>query len=315
MFGREKSLKKTCLLISAALLLSLIIFAAIPLISAKAASPNAAPIAKEMEYKTYEGVSVSGECSAIDPEGDKITFAVSRDPKKGTVDIEKGGKFVYTPTSGQKGKDTFNYVAIDSNGNISADATVTVLITGMTVNVSYSDLEGSDIHYEALRLAEKGIFVGSNIGGEYRFYPDAPVTRSEFLLMCLKLCDIEVPEDITMTGFSDDDEIASWLKPYVSAAVLNDIVTGYSVSGDIFFYPDNTITMAEAIVALDNAMDITDTRIEAFASQSCPAWASQSDANLRACGILTGSSIYDEPMTRADAAKLLSPAIDVLEAR
>lgn len=282
---------------------------------ASGTSPNAAPIAKSLEYTTYKDVAVTGECSAVDPEGDKITFAVSKDPEKGSVKIESDGKFVYTPQSGKKGKDSFNYVAIDSNGNISANATVTIIITSLTCNVSYADMEGNDAHYAALLLAENDIFTGAKIGDEYYFQPDLPVTRGEFLVMCLNMCGIEKLDDITKTGFSDDQEIASWLKPYVAAGLMNGVVKGYSNNGVSVFSSDNNITLAEAVVTLDNALAITDVNAESITSAVCPTWALQSAANLQACNIISENSVYNSEITRANAAKLLAGAIDVLNAR
>lgn len=282
--------------------------------AAGAAGANSAPVATQQEYTTYRDVAISGKAAAIDPEGDAVTFAVSKDPKKGTVKMESDGNFVYTPENGKKGKDTFNYVAIDSNGNISADATVTILIAKLTAEVNYSDMEGNDAHYAALCLAENGIFVGSKVGDEYYFSPETPVTRGEFLVMCLNTCDIDKLSDITKTGFSDDSEMASWLKPYVAAGLMNGIIKGYSSEDGVVFSSDNEITLAEAMVTLDNAISLSDV-YSGPVNDVCPTWAQQSCANLQSCNIISENSVYDAVLTRAEAAKMLAAAIEVINAR
>jgi hypothetical protein len=65
---------------------------------------------------------------------------------------------------GKKGKDSFTYVAIDSGGNISDEATVTVNIKKQSTNITYSDMSGNSSNYAALMLAEKGVFTGESWG-------------------------------------------------------------------------------------------------------------------------------------------------------
>lgn len=43
---------------------------------------NAAPIAENMQLDTFREISITGKFSAIDPEGDLMTYAISSDPKK-----------------------------------------------------------------------------------------------------------------------------------------------------------------------------------------------------------------------------------------
>ncbi|MEI3102503.1 MAG: hypothetical protein V8T45_12620 [Oscillospiraceae bacterium] len=47
---------------------------------------------------------------------------------------------------------------------------------------------------------------GSRIG-EYCFYPDKPVTRGEFLSMCLIVSDEPIISGVMNTGYSDDEDI------------------------------------------------------------------------------------------------------------
>lgn len=73
-------------------------------------------------------MAINGQCAAVDPEGDLVTFQLVDKPARGQVALQEDGYFCYTPYENKKGKDTFTYVAVDANGNISQEATVKVTI-------------------------------------------------------------------------------------------------------------------------------------------------------------------------------------------
>ncbi len=275
---------------------------------------NAAPVAENLALETYRQVSVSGVFKALDPEGDPVTFSVIRKPKKGDVEVT-GGEFVYTPAEGKKGKDTFTYAATDDKGNVSNEATVTVDIKKQKTAVTYSDMTGSGDAYAAVLLAEKGVFVGEQIGGKYVFDPEKPVTRGEFLVMCMSLSGTEIL-DVARTGFFDDAEIPVWQKPYLTTALTNNVVGGSVRSdGRIVFSPNAPVTFAEATVMVNNALGVTDVALEVDAAE--PAWAVQASANLTSCGIFetVADGVSASTLTRADAARMLEGAIRVLAER
>lgn len=151
-------------------------------------SANDAPIAENLSITTYRNIAVSGQCAAVDPEGDLLTFQLSEKPARGQVVLNEDGSFCYTPYENKKGKDSFTYVATDSCGNRSQEATVKITIEKQTTKVSYSDMSGNQAHYAALRLAEHGIFTGTKVGSVYCFGPDTPVSREEFLAMAMTAC-------------------------------------------------------------------------------------------------------------------------------
>ncbi len=284
-------------------------------IATTAASFNSQPVAMNLSLETYREVAVTGTFSAMDPEGDEVTFSLVSEPRKGTVEAD-GDSFTYTPSGGKKGKDTFTYIAIDSTGNKSNEATVTIKIKKQSSDVSYSDMDSSDVWYEATELAERGIFVGENVGGYYVFSPNTEVTRGEFLAMCVKLSGNNPIENITRTGFYDDADIPDWQKPYVSTAVLLDIVSGKrDDSGKLVFAPNDNITFSEATVMLNNALSLTD--VSSLNESAYPAWASQAVSNLVSVNIIDSAidTSTAVAVTRADAAKLLVNALEVLDGR
>jgi len=283
---------------------------------------NSAPIAENLKYKTYRGVAVTGKFKAVDPDGDTLTYQITSMPKKGTVEAISADEFVYTPAEGKKGEDKFTYVAVDAQGGLSEEATVEIDIKKQKTKVTYSDMNGSDAHFAALALAENGIFVGQQLGSEYFFCPDETMTRGEFLAMCLAVAGVDTLSGISKTGFADDSDIPMWVKPYVSAGLMNGVIGGYKTeNGQIVFNPNAEITFTEAAVLIDRALGLTDvSAVSAMfpdEESSVPAWAQSAAANLTACNILPdGLDAYvNTTVTRADAAKILMSSMEVLEAR
>lgn len=285
---------------------------------------NHPPVAENLEFTTYKNVAYTGTFSAVDPEGDLVTFQLVDKPARGSVTFDENGsaEFVYTPYENKTGKDSFTYVAIDAVGNTSAEATVKLKIEKPTTKVTYADMAGDPAYNAAIRLAEEGIFVGANMDGNYYFQPDAPVTRVEFLAMTMAAVDCEVLEGITATGFYDDDAIQTWAKPYVASALKSGMVQGsLSPNGAAVFLANKTITTAEAAVLLNRVLSITDVSADAWSGSddAIPTWAYQSVANLDTVGVLrtdvNGSYQLSSSMTRADAAQMLLSALKLMENR
>ena len=297
--------------------LTLILALALALVPAALAS-NGAPVAKNLEIDTYRGVSVGGRLSASDPEGGDITYRITTAPIKGSIDLDDDGHFVYTPEDGKRGKDYFGYKAIDCDGNESQEATVIIRIQKQKGKVNYSDLKGEGCGSAAVRLAEEEIFVGECLAGKYVFSPDTPVTRAEFLAMCMRISGIELPESVRTTGFADDADIEAWAKPYVSSALKCGVISGYATDGaGAVFCPGRCISVTEAAVILDRSVELTGAVAVWFSPDAAvPAWAMQSAANVSSSGLLPyGCSFADETLTRGQAAEMLSAAMDNLQSK
>ena len=283
-----------------------------------ASASGSAPIAENLELSTYRGVSVGGRLSATDPDSDALSYTVTTPPVKGTLDVDTDGHFVYTPADGKRGKDYFGYQAVDSDGNRSQEATVIIRIEKQKTKTTYSDLDGLGCASAAVRLAEEGVFCGEYLAGAYVFDPDTPVTREEFLAMCMQISGVKLLSGVRSTGFSDDGEIAVWAKPYVSTALKNGVISGYAADGrGAVFAPERTVTVLEAAVMLDRSIELTDAVSAWFAwDDAIPAWAMQSAANVSACGLLPyGCRFTDAALTRGQAAEMLCGAMDILAKR
>ena len=281
---------------------------------------NQAPTVENLELTTYRGVGIAGTLVALDPEGDLLEFQIVRSPRRGQVELDQAtGQITYTPENTWRNRDNFTYVAIDALGNISAEATVQIRIERQSRPVQYEDMQGHRSHFAAISLAERDIFVGEQIGGRHFFNPDASVRRGEFLAMSLRLVDTDLLSGIVRTGFADDAYIAAWLKPYVSTAVLDGVITGLRrADGDLIFAPDAYITVSEAAVILSNALGLSDVPVSAFGGDiTAPYWAHQATVNLTARNIISPENpdVYYRTLTRADVAEMLLNAAHLLEGR
>lgn len=285
---------------------------------------NSSPIAENLELSTYKNIAINGRFSAVDPEGDLLTFRLMDKPARGAVTFAEEGSadFVYTPYENKTGKDSFTYVAVDSVGNVSAPATVSIRIEKCKTKVTYADMDGQQAHKAALRLAEEEIFIGECLNGEYFFRPDEPVTRSEFVAMAMKLAGQEALTTISRTGFADDEAIPTWAKGYVASGLKSGVVRGtIGEQGQIVFQGSDTVTRAEASVLLDRVLQVTSVSSPtAYAdSDTAPVWAYQAAVNLETAGVLqtdsNGALALSDGLTRAGAAELLVGALELLEAR
>lgn len=302
---------------------ALLVTAALALESpAPSAGTDRAPIAQEQCFETCKNVAYTGRVTAVDPEGGAIRYRLSEKSARGSVELCEDGTFVYTPFENKTGKDSFTFVAEDEAGNVSQPAKVSVRIRKPSTKVTYADMDGVPSYNAAIKLAEKGVMVGEQIGGSYYFRPDEPVSRSQFMTMAMSALGSEPLAETLTTGFADDDAIPSWCKGYVSAAVQQGIVRGYpGVDGQPMFSPDGLVTRAEAAVLLDRMISTTDVAVTTFYPDTvaAPAWAFQAAVNLESAGVLetgaTGTLDLEESLTRGQCAQLLAGAMEVVEAR
>jgi len=275
--------------------------------TAAAVSENA-PAARDVEVRTYENIPITGTFTSQAESA--VTYALQTEPKNGSVTIEEGTAcFKYIPKEGKTGKDSFAYVAIDSEGRVSAPAQVTVTVEKNKSKVTYADMTDSAAHAAAVCLAENGVFTGCRVGNDYFFSPDEAVSRSEFLAMAMKATGVKKLDQVTMTGFCDDGAIPTWAKSYASAALKAGIIDGVSTSEGVAFDAASTITLGEAAAILNRILDVTSV------VSPGPSETEQAMANLRSTGVISagcfGSSTTETPLRRSDAAQLLAAAIGV----
>lgn len=242
-----------------------------------------APVAEDSAAETYKNLEVTGKLKVTDPEGQSMTFTVTRQPKRGTVTIAGDGTFTYTPKKNKVGVDSFVYTAADPAGKVSRQATVTITILKPTDAAQYSDTIGRECRFAAEWMRHTGIFVGESLAENPCFSPDREVTRGEFVTMLVKALDIPTEEALAVTGYTDETPL--WLQPYLAAALRSGLTAG--LPDQETFGANVAITQAEAQLMLQNALD-------------------------QAAGEVF-SDTADAPLTRADAARMLYQAAKLAE--
>ena len=313
---RREELRRAAPFVMAMLLTTLLPLNAAALFgSKKAEEPKAgAPIAKNMEVKAYRGVPYTGTLSAVDNEGETVTFSLATLPAKGEVSLE-GETFVYTPEKNKAGMDSFSYIATDESGNASVPAMVRIHISRVSSGVDYADTDGRTCATAAVDLAEHGVFVGSRVGEDWFFEPDRLVSRGEFVTMAMAAAGLR-PSDVTVTGFSDDDAIPTWAKGSVAGALAAGVVYGSAESNGMAFHPDDAVTLSEAAAVVNRILKVTDVNVTDYEEKP---WYAQAVANLESVSIAPTGGFSGEALpaclTRAEAAELLSAAMALAEAR
>lgn len=277
----------------------------------KVFAATGAPIAENLELRTYRNTSVSGTLSAYDPEDDVINFEITTVPIKGKISLEANGSFIYTPDDGKKGRDYFGYKALDSMGNYSQEATVIIRIEKQKSNLVYSDMKDRAAEYAAVFLSENDIFTGEKIGNNFCFQPDKQVSRGEFLSMCMLVADTPLVKGVLSTGFTDDETIPFWLKEYVATAAIQGINNSNELQ---YFEAESSISISEAMQILNDALRLNDvsyidisTEAETSGLQAC--------MNLSASGIIDKNIVAEDYLNREDAALMLYKAMETMALR
>lgn len=277
---------------------------------------NSPPTVKEISAQTFEGVMIELPLTATDPDGDSIILKIIDVPKLGTASINSN-KLQYTPNK-KTGTDKFSYAAVDAFGNQSEPASITIKINKNRLKLTYSDMLNNPAHYSAIKLAQKGIMTGEKIGSAYFFNPDENVTRSEFIAMAAAAMSLDIKKT-AQTDFIDDSGLSDWVKPYISAAASNGLITGYqTASGACELKGENPIKLAEACVILNNMLDKNNTSIVQTMTVNtdyAPVWAKNACAVLTASNILPNNITQESsyaPITRAQACELLYKTIQTL---
>lgn len=265
-----------------------------------------APVSTDSTIETYKNLSNKGKLKVSDPEGETLTYTLTKEPKRGSVTIHADGSFTYTPKKNKVGMDSFTYTAADPAGNVSKQATVSIQILKPTDSKQYTDTAGMDCRFSAEWMRNTGLFVGEKIGGQECFQPEKAVTRGEFLAMMVKALDIPM-EDASTTGIPEDTP--NWLKPYLAAALRSGLTDGLPATDSGSFGAEEIITGAEAAVMLQNALDLSISQetlesmeTAATKDETVPAWA---QISLTAMAENDIALTANDCLTRADMANLM----------
>lgn len=134
---------------------------------------NAPPVATGTSVTTPQNTPVNGAVTAVDPEGNLLTFSQLSSPVNGTVVVNTDGTFTYFPNTGYLGPDSFTVLVSDGLGGTaiaSVDVTVTNnppvtsdlslstnINTPVSGQVTATDPDGDALTFSILSLAANGI--------------------------------------------------------------------------------------------------------------------------------------------------------------
>lgn len=267
---------------------------------------NETPKAINGEFETYKNISNDGTLTGSDPEDGPLTFQLAEKPKRGTVKLERDGSYVYTPDKNRVGEDSFSFTVTDDAGNVSQPATVNIRILKPSDAMTFADVADVD-QYEAMWLSEQGLSGGRTVAGVPCFCPQEPVSRAEFLVMAMELKSVPVDESLTVSGFTDAEEAAAWMQPYLACAMRRGLVSGEATEKGLMFRPNDPVTGQEAAVMLQNLLRLPITAAVIPSSET--SWAAASLQALREAGIAMAAP--EAPLTRHDAASLLRQVADL----
>ena len=110
---------------------------------------DAAPVAEDSAMETYKNLPNEALLKVKDPEGKKLIFTVTRQPRRGDVVIREDGSFIYTPKSNKVGMDSFTYTATDPKGNVSREAKVTVTVIKPSEAKQFLDTAANSCRFAA----------------------------------------------------------------------------------------------------------------------------------------------------------------------
>lgn len=274
---------------------------------------TAAP--KEVTVSTYRDIAAYGKLYAHDPEGDELTYQIVSYPEHGIALLyDNDGRYVYMPNRDFTGTDSLRYVVYDKYGNYSSAATVKLEVSRNSASLVYHDMKWNAAYGAAVKLSERGVMGGTQVGDSNYFYPDKTVSRGDFLVMAMKAAGITNLPDVDTVGFADEADIPAQMKPYVSAAARAGYIEAVSMEGKRYFLPEREITVAEAARICANILELEyDGSVAVSVDNSTiPASAREAVLALAARSIIDSGSIkdYTASITRADAAIMLAALVD-----
>jgi len=174
----------------------------------------------------------------------------------------------------------------------------------------FSDANGHWAEFYISKVYNEHIISGYPNG---RFLPDKAVTRAEFIVMLNKTYDLDRLDSGEAVTYSDITA-SSWYYNEISTAIAAGYASGYN---DNTFKPNTPITRQEAAVMLSNLIPAGKKggNIKGFSdSKQIDKAATEAMAKIIGKGYLSGYSDKKlhpaDPVTRAQAAKILSEILD-----
>ncbi|MDL2287750.1 S-layer homology domain-containing protein [Oscillospiraceae bacterium OttesenSCG-928-F05] len=115
--------------------------------------------------------------------------------------------------------------------------------------INFSDVPPTKWYYDDVRIAVQAGYIGGYPDGTMQ--PEAPIRRQEVAKILMSLLALQ-PNENGSTGYTDYKTFDNWAKGPIGAVTSASLMGGYT---DGSFGPFRNITRAEAVVALNNALN------------------------------------------------------------
>jgi hypothetical protein len=154
------------------------------------ASTNTAPTFGTVSYTTNEDTDLAVRLSAVDPNGDALTFSRTSDPALGAIVSLNAstGEMLYRPNANANGSDSFGVRVTDPSGN-TANATITIVVEpvndvprvaslsfttegAITARIIASDADGTPLTFVAEQSPADGALSTIAADGTFTYAPN-----------------------------------------------------------------------------------------------------------------------------------------------
>lgn len=93
---------------------------------------NSIPVLAAASFVTETEASLMDQLMATDPDGDMLTYSLTTEPSRGTLELNANGDFVYQPEPEFTGNDSF--IAQVTDGKFTVSATFSIQVNRASVS-------------------------------------------------------------------------------------------------------------------------------------------------------------------------------------
>ncbi|WP_244884056.1 glycerophosphodiester phosphodiesterase family protein [Paenibacillus graminis] len=155
---------------------------------------------------------------------------------------------MFSPEKGTLSFVPANFTGDGTEGMLRQIQSGSSILSVMTLDTSFSDLNGHWAERQAKQLADKLLLNGTGGG---RFEPDRAVTRAEFAAMLARALALPAGQGSGKKAAWPDVQPADWFAGDVNAAAAAGLISGF---GDGTLRPDAKVTRSEQAVMLARAL-------------------------------------------------------------
>ncbi len=201
-------------------------------------------------------------------------------------------------------------IATDKSGNISRHS-IEIAATALQAQ-PFVDMGGHWASTYTTYLYNQGIINGI-MRNDANFYdPDSPMTRAQFAVIISNYLGLDLA---AYSGFelpfADNNQIGDWAKEAVAAIYSLGISNGSMIDGELYYYPNNSISRAEAMTMIGRILPkgYAEPDLNFDDNNDIPTWAYSYISTLVDLEVVSGNSnnrlMPADSITRSQVAKVL----------